>query len=169
MELAADGTTVLLTTQYLEETEQLAQTVVVVDRGKVVASGTPDELKRTAGGERVDITINARADRAAAAAALSGVGRTDLQVDDSTHTVSAAVPAGAGAKALVDIIRRLDDNGIPIEDITLRRPSLEDAFLALTDRRGLDGQAAVAAPAAAAPPAAADAAPHAELVKGSRL
>jgi ABC-2 type transport system ATP-binding protein len=141
-DLAAGGTSILLTTQYLEETEQLAQAVVVVDRGKVVASGTPDELKRAVGGERVLLTMSTPADRATAAASLAAasltVGRVSPQVDDAAHTVSVAVPAGTGARALTEIVRRLDEQGIVIDDVTLRRPTLDDAFLALTHQGGPD-------------------------------
>jgi len=140
-DLVADGTTVLLTTQYLEEADQLAQDIVVIDRGKVIAHGTSDELKTQVGGDRLEIVVTAGSELGAAAASLRAVSDGDATIDDDTRRVTA--PVSGGSTVLVDAVRSLDAAGIKIDDLVLRRPTLDDVFLTLT------GHAAdeVAAPA----------------------
>ncbi len=152
-----DGATVLLTTQYLEEADALASRIAVVDRGKVIASGTSDELKARVGGERIEVVINDRAqldDAArvlgvALAAAVDGVpvdpASIAVQRDDAHRRLSG--PARGGAARLVHVLRELDGAGIRLDDVALRRPTLDDVFLALT---GHDASAPVAGEPSAA-------------------
>jgi ABC-2 type transport system ATP-binding protein len=129
-ELAAEGRTLLLTTQYLEEADQLADRIAVVDAGRVIAEGTPDELKSQVGGERIEITLTPGADLAAAAATLRGRAAGPVEVDAAQRKVVAPVSATAGmATALV---RSLDQAGIAVDSLTVQRPSLNDVFLSLT-------------------------------------
>jgi daunorubicin resistance ABC transporter ATP-binding subunit len=129
-DLVADGTDVLLTTQYLEEADRLARHVAIVDHGRVVAAGTPDELKDRAGRDVVEVRPRSAGDLPAVegvfAAVAADVPRTDLD----TQRVSAPVDGGAGELAAV--IRLLDERGIAIDDVGLRRPTLDEVFLALT-------------------------------------
>ncbi|WP_433797356.1 ATP-binding cassette domain-containing protein [Actinoplanes sp. CA-252034] len=120
-EVAARGTTVLLTTQYLDEADQLASEITVVDHGRVIAQGTPEKLKRQVGGDRVTITV--RGDLDEAARRLGG------DVDQDERSITVEVTSG-----LIDVVRALDDLGIAVEDLQLRRPTLDEAFLALTDK-----------------------------------
>jgi ABC-2 type transport system ATP-binding protein len=129
-ELAAEGRTLLLTTQYLEEADQLAGRIAVVDAGRVIAEGTPDELKSLVGGERIEVTLTPGADLAIAAATLGGRATGPVEVDEVQRKVSAPVSATAGlATALV---RSLDQAGIAVDSLTVHRPSLNDVFLSLT-------------------------------------
>jgi ABC-2 type transport system ATP-binding protein len=129
-ELAAEGRTLLLTTQYLEEADQLADRIAVVDAGKVIAEGTPDELKSRVGGERIEITLTPGADLAAAAATLRGRAAGPVEVDAAQRKVVAPVSATAGmATALV---RSLDQAGVAVDSLTVHRPSLNEVFLSLT-------------------------------------
>jgi ABC-2 type transport system ATP-binding protein len=129
-ELAAEGRTLLLTTQYLEEADQLAGRIAVVDAGQVIAEGTPDELKSLVGGERIELTLTPGADLAAAAATLSGRAAGPVEVDVVQRKVTAPVSATAGlATALV---RSLDQAGVAVDSLTVHRPSLNDVFLSLT-------------------------------------
>ncbi|MFB4270817.1 ATP-binding cassette domain-containing protein [Nonomuraea sp. GTA35] len=130
-ELVADGTTVLLTTQYLDEADHLADAVAVVDHGQVIATGTPDELKATIG-DRLDVTLEDPAALPAAATvlnALTGTGPTTTGAD----RLSVTLP-GTGLR-LADIVRELDHAGVAAADVSLRRPTLDEVFLRLTDRR----------------------------------
>ncbi len=129
-DLVADGTTVLLTTQYLEEADQLAQDIVVIDRGTVIAHGTSDALKTQVGGDRLEIVVHAGSDLGAAVAALRKVSDGDASVDAVTRRVTA--PVSGGSTVLVDAVRVLDDAGVAIDDLALRRPTLDDVFLTLT-------------------------------------
>jgi ABC-2 type transport system ATP-binding protein len=129
-ELVAGGTTLLLTTQYMEEAERLAHRIVVVDSGKVIAEGTADELKATIGGERLEIVVADGARLGEARDALAAVGSGEPSVD--THTRRVTVPVRRGSAALVDALRRLDADGIEVQDVGLRRPTLDDVFLTLT-------------------------------------
>ncbi|MFD9946371.1 ATP-binding cassette domain-containing protein [Nonomuraea sp. NPDC059023] len=129
-ELVADGTTVLLTTQYLDEADQLADDIAVVDHGKVIATGTPDELKATIG-DRLDVTLEDPAATPEAATVLNTLAGTEPTTADGRLTV--ALPA-TGPR-LADIVRGLDHAGVAAADVSLRRPTLDEVFLRLTDRK----------------------------------
>ncbi|QJT03733.1 ATP-binding cassette domain-containing protein [Streptomyces asoensis] len=153
--LVSGGTTLLLTTQYLEEADHLAHDIAVVDHGRVIARGTSDQLKARTGGERVEVVVHDRGHIATAAEVLAGFGKGETTVEQ--HTRKLTVPVTGGAKLLAEVIRELDTRGIEIDDIGLRRPTLDDVFLSLTghvaetkaeedeenrqnDRRGQSGQ-----------------------------
>ncbi|MFJ9703913.1 ATP-binding cassette domain-containing protein [Streptomyces sp. NPDC101234] len=129
-QLVSGGTTLLLTTQYLEEADHLAHDIAVVDQGKVIAKGTSDQLKARTGGERVEVVVHERDHIQTAADVLRGFGKGDTTVEE--HTRKLTVPVTGGAKLLAEIIRELDTRGIEIDDIALRRPTLDDVFLSLT-------------------------------------
>ncbi|MFI0998979.1 ATP-binding cassette domain-containing protein [Streptomyces galbus] len=129
-QLVSGGTTLLLTTQYLEEADHLAHDIAVVDHGRVIARGTSDQLKARTGGERVEVVVHEREAMATAAEVLRGFGKGDTTVED--HTRKLTVPVTGGAKLLAEVIRELDGRGIEIDDIGLRRPTLDDVFLSLT-------------------------------------
>ena len=129
-DLVAGGTTILLTTQYLEEADQLANIVAVMDRGRVIASGTPDELKGRAGGTRLEVTVAADGSVEEAVAVLARVGSDEPHIDRDGRTVSVAAPEGVGV--LVNAVRDLDTASISIDDMAVRRPTLDDVFLQLT-------------------------------------
>ncbi|MEU6027310.1 ATP-binding cassette domain-containing protein [Streptomyces tauricus] len=129
-QLVSGGTTLLLTTQYLEEADHLAHDICVVDHGKVIARGTSDQLKARTGGERVEVVVHDREHIATAAEVLRGFGKGETTVED--HTRRLTVPVSGGAKLLAEVIRELDARGIEIDDIGLRRPTLDDVFLSLT-------------------------------------
>ena len=133
-EIAASGTTVLLTTQYLDEADQLASRITVLDHGRVVANGSPAELKRQVGGDRVTVTLPAREPLEDAARKLSDAVGEPPVIDAEARTVTFEV--GAGVVALADIVRALDQLGIAPEDLVLRRPTLDEAFLAMTGKDG---------------------------------
>ncbi|WP_030544856.1 daunorubicin resistance protein DrrA family ABC transporter ATP-binding protein [Streptomyces albus] len=129
-ELVAGGTTLLLTTQYLEEADQLAHDICVIDHGKVIARGTSDQLKARTGGERVEVVVHERDQVTTATEVLNGFGKGELSVDDHTRRIT--VPVTGGAKLLAEVIRELDGRGVEIDDIGLRRPTLDDVFISLT-------------------------------------
>ncbi|MFE9901603.1 daunorubicin resistance protein DrrA family ABC transporter ATP-binding protein [Streptomyces achromogenes] len=129
-QLVSGGTTLLLTTQYLEEADHLAHDIAVVDHGRVIAQGTSDQLKARTGGERVEVVVQDRQRMAAAVEVLRGFGKGETTVEE--HTRRLTVPVTGGAKLLAEIIRELDTRGIGIDDIGLRRPTLDDVFLSLT-------------------------------------
>jgi len=138
--LVTDGTSLLLTTQNLEEADLLADNIVVIDHGKVIAEGTADQLKAQVGGERLEITV-VDGDQLAAARELLeplGVGKASLE----THRRSLLMPVSGGAAVLTEALRRLDDAAIALDDVGLRRPTLDDVFLSLTGRAAdqADGQ-----------------------------
>jgi ABC-2 type transport system ATP-binding protein len=143
--LAADGTTVLLTTQYLDEADRIAGQIVIVNQGRVTAQGTPDDLKNALGG-RVDVVLSdATADGdalSAAAAVLAAIAGSKPQVDPDTGRLTAAITAGA--MTLPELVRRLDAAGVAAEDVSIRRPTLDEVFLAETDA-GHDRETEVAA------------------------
>ncbi|GII58286.1 daunorubicin resistance protein DrrA family ABC transporter ATP-binding protein [Planotetraspora thailandica] len=128
--LVATGCTVLLTTQYLEEADRLASKVVVVDAGRAVAEGTPDELKSALGDDRVDVVLRDADQVQAAAAVLDHVGAAPPEIDREAQRVS--VPVRDRAGALAEIVRALEAAGLTAEDVTLRRPTLDEVFLHLT-------------------------------------
>ncbi|MGW0534287.1 ATP-binding cassette domain-containing protein [Streptomyces sp. NPDC003032] len=126
--LVGGGATVLLTTQYLEEADQLADRVSVIDGGRVIAEGTPDELKAKLGGDRIDVVVRDAADLARAAELLPGA----ATVDADRRLASA--PVTDRMEALTGVVRALDGAGIEAEDVALRRPTLDEVFLSLTGR-----------------------------------
>jgi ABC-2 type transport system ATP-binding protein len=129
--LVAGGTTLLLTTQYLDEADELADEIVVIDRGLVIAAGTAEELKSRVGGDVLEFTVPDRAAVPGAVAAIAKIGEGEPQADEETGVVSVGV-GGRGSDALIEAVRGLDGAGVPIRGLTLRRPSLDDVFLALT-------------------------------------
>jgi ABC-2 type transport system ATP-binding protein len=131
-ELVDDGTTVLLTTQYLEEADRLADRIIVMDRGRVVADGTSDELKASYRGDRLELRLATAADVPAALGALAGLSPHEPTADEVHGVVTVAVEDGAAA--LPTVVRRLDDASIPLSAVSIRRPSLDDVFLTLTGR-----------------------------------
>jgi len=146
-ELVAEGTTVLLTTQYMEEAEHLADRIVVIDTGRVVARGTADELKDHLGGNVLAIRVTGRADLERAASLVAGLGRAVPRIDRDRMQVS--LPISGGAKTLIAAGRVLDDAGIALDDLGIRRPSLDDVFLALTGHGTRSGDGVVARSSAA--------------------
>jgi ABC-2 type transport system ATP-binding protein len=140
-DLVAEGATLLLTTQYLDEADELADTIVVIDHGVVIARGTSSELKAQIGGDVIEFTVPDRGDVGAAAEAVAALGERAPDVDDQTQLVSVRVGA-RGSDALVDAVRRLDAARVTIAGLSLRRPSLDDVFLALTGRPADDDTAA---------------------------
>ena len=136
--LTREGTTVLLTTQYLDEADHLADHVAVVDSGQVIASGSPAELKSALGGEQVDVVVARPDDLSAAAAALRRACGAEPRVEPDRRRV--AVPAGDGVRSLTSAVRELEAAGIAIEDVGLRRPTLDEVFLRLTDHRPGDDE-----------------------------
>jgi ABC-2 type transport system ATP-binding protein len=134
-ELVDEGTTVLLTTQYLEEADELADRIVVIDHGLVIAEGTSDQLKARVGGDVIEVTIADR-DRVREGAELvvqaAGGGATEVQINKAVGKVTVRVNDGPGV--LADTIRLLDAAGLAIADLALRKPTLDDVFLTLTGR-----------------------------------
>ncbi|MGW9132949.1 ATP-binding cassette domain-containing protein [Streptomyces sp. NPDC055681] len=129
-ELVAGGTTLLLTTQYLEEADRLAHDICVIDHGLVIARGTSDQLKAQTGGERVEVVVHQPDQIDPARAVLAHLGKGEVTL--TQHTRKLTVPVSGGAKLLAEIIRDLDSRGVEIDDIGLRRPTLDDVFLSLT-------------------------------------
>ena len=130
--LVGRGATVLLTTQYLEEADRLARHVVIVDHGRVIAAGTPDELKDRAGTNVIEVRPRSGGDLPAVEEALSKIGCEEAHTDMDTQRVSARVEGGADQ--LRDIVRTLDERNIDVDDVGLRRPTLDEVFLAVTGR-----------------------------------
>jgi daunorubicin resistance ABC transporter ATP-binding subunit len=137
-DLATGGTTLLLTTQYLEEADRLASQVAVIDGGVVVAEGSPDQLKAKVGDDRLTLTLAPGADAALAVAALSAHATGPVTIGAGGLQVTAAVPARDGVTT--DVVRALDSAGVRVTDIAVRRPSLDDVFLTLTGREGAEEQ-----------------------------
>ncbi|MEU1483196.1 ATP-binding cassette domain-containing protein [Streptomyces sp. NPDC005752] len=129
-ELVAGGTTLLLTTQYLEEADHLAHDICVIDHGKVIARGTSDALKARTGGERVEVVVHQPDQIEPARSVLATYGKGEISV--AQHTRKLTVPVTGGAKLLAEVIRDLDTRGVEIDDIGLRRPTLDDVFISLT-------------------------------------
>jgi ABC-2 type transport system ATP-binding protein len=128
--LVREGATLLLTTQYLEEADALADTIAVVDRGKIIARGTADQLKAQVGGERIEVVVRERADIPRAVELLERDCHGQSTLDE--HTRKLTIPSGNGAQSLVQVVRDFDEAGVLIDDIGLRRPTLDDVFLTLT-------------------------------------
>jgi ABC-2 type transport system ATP-binding protein len=128
--LVQNGTDVLLTTQYLDEADHLASRVVIIDRGRVVASGTPKELKQRAGRSVIEVHVRSVEELPQVAAILGDMDHGEPQVDDTTRRVSVSVEAGVDR--LREALSRLEAAGAEVEDITLRPPTLDEVFLSLT-------------------------------------
>jgi ABC-2 type transport system ATP-binding protein len=129
-ELAAEGTTLLLTTQYLEEADQLAQRVAVIDGGRVIAEGTPDQLKASIGGAHLDVVLAAGSDLEAAIVAIKPYATGSVQPDHEGLRLS--VPVAASEGLTTRVVRALDLAGVQVNDVTIQRASLDDVFLSLT-------------------------------------
>jgi ABC-2 type transport system ATP-binding protein len=134
--LAADGTTVLLTTQHLDEADNLADRIVVIDHGRVIADGTPAQLKAKVGGERVQLTVAAESHLGTAASVLARHATEEPRLDSGARVVEA--PVTGAARRLPEIVRDLDAAGVLLDDLAIRHPSLDDVFLTLTGRTSHD-------------------------------
>jgi ABC-2 type transport system ATP-binding protein len=128
--LVAGGTTVVLTTQYLDEADQLADQICVIDRGSVIAEGSPDELKSRLGGDRIDIVLHHATDLAAAATIVERAAGASAQVDLDLRRISA--PVSDRVAAMADIFAAMTGSGIAVEDLAVRRPTLDEVFMELT-------------------------------------
>ena len=132
--LVKQGTDVLLTTQYLDEADNLASHIVIIDHGRVVAAGTPAELKRRIGGKVIEVHVRHDDDVARVAQALRRLDHGDVRIDDATRQVS--VSADRGGPVLMNALRAVEDAGVDVEDVALRQPRLDEVFLTLTGRPG---------------------------------
>ena len=145
--LVRDGTTVILTTQYLEEADRLADDIVVLDHGRMVAHGTPAELKARIGEDRVDVTVVDTGELVPAAGALASFAAAEASIDRDRLVVTAPIVAGT---RLIDVVRALDEAGIDAVDVDRRQATLDDVFLSLTGGRGgRDGDGSAEPPATA--------------------
>jgi ABC-2 type transport system ATP-binding protein len=129
-ELVSGGATLLLTTQYMEEADRLADNIVVIDRGRSIAEGTADKLKAQVGGERIDITVENETDLSKATAILTELAVCEVAVDEKTRSLTTRVTDGPAS--LIEALRLLEDGKVSLIDAGLRRPTLDDVFLALT-------------------------------------
>jgi ABC-2 type transport system ATP-binding protein len=136
-ELVGGGATLLLTTQYLEEADRLANSIVVIDHGKVIARGTADELKSQIGGERLELTVSTAAELPATVEVLRKVGIAEPSVDERTRAAGVAMQGGSAV--LIEALRQLDAAGVVVKDVGIRRPTLDDVFLSLTGHAAADG------------------------------
>jgi ABC-2 type transport system ATP-binding protein len=129
-DLTASGTTVLLTTQYMEEADQLANYIFVIDHGHIITQGTPEQLKRQIGGDILELHLVNHQEATSAAKLLKGIGKDEPHVDETSGIVT--LPVEGGATILVDVVRKFDAANVKLKDIMLRRASLDDVFLKLT-------------------------------------
>jgi ABC transporter DrrB family efflux protein len=152
-ELVSVGTTVLLTTQYMEEAEHLADSIVVLDKGSVIAAGTAEQLKAQVGGAMLEARVSNPADLDRAAALLKAFDGAAVRVDADERLIS--VPTSGGTRFLVAAGRQFEDEAIALDDLGIRRPSLDEVFLSLTGKAAEDPPPVATAPASAKPPTAA--------------
>ena len=138
-DLVADGTTLLLTTQYLEEADHLSDTIVVMDVGRVIAEGTSDELKARVGGERLELRVADPAEVQVAVDAVIALASGDPHVDPATRQIT--VPVTNGQQLLAEAVRRLDADKVQVTELALRRPTLDEVFLSLTGHPAEDREA----------------------------
>ena len=141
--LVKQGTDVLLTTQYLDEADNLASHVVIIDHGRVVAAGTPAELKRRIGGKVIEVHVRHEDDVARVAGVLREFDHGDVRIDDATRRVSVSVDSGG--PVLMNALRAVEDAGLEVEDVALRQPKLDEVFLTLTGRPEADAALEAAA------------------------
>jgi ABC-2 type transport system ATP-binding protein len=142
--LVGRGTDVLLTTQYLDEADNLASHVVIIDHGRVVAAGTPSELKRRIGGKVIEVHVRHEEDVARVALALGRLDHGHARIDEATHQVSVSVEGGG--PVLMNALRAVEEAGIEVEDVALRQPKLDEVFLTLTGQPGAGASLETAAP-----------------------
>ncbi|MGH9119672.1 MAG: ATP-binding cassette domain-containing protein [Acidimicrobiales bacterium] len=138
-ELVGRGATLMLTTQYLEEADVLADEILVIDHGRAIAHGTSDQLKSEVGGERIEVTVAEIETVPAAQSVLAQLAVGEIQISD--HGRSLTAPITGGAAVLTAALRQLDDQGVALQDVGLRRPTLDDVFLALTGHHAEDEEA----------------------------
>jgi ABC-2 type transport system ATP-binding protein len=138
-ELQQEGTTLMLTTQYLEEADQLADRIAVIDHGSLIAEGTSDQLKAQIGGEVLELHVEDHGDLERVSASMAGIGTGEPNIDADAGAVR--IPVGnRGPATLLDGVRRLDENNLQVAEIALHRPTLDDVFLSLTGRSAEDGE-----------------------------
>jgi ABC-2 type transport system ATP-binding protein len=133
--LVAEGTTVLLTTQYLDEADRLSDTIAVIDHGRLIAEGTSDELKDRLGGERLEVRLDDGADPQVAVQALSSMSNEPPSAEGGLVSLSVRERGGA----IVEAVRRLSEVGVGVDDLAMRRPTLDDVFLSLTGHAAEEG------------------------------
>jgi ABC-2 type transport system ATP-binding protein len=138
--LVADGTTILLTTQYLEEADRLADRIAVIDGGLLIAEGTASELKDRLGEDVVDVRIADAGRTMEVVELLRPLAAAEPRAEIAVGRIS--VPVHHGAGTLAEVVRRIDGAGLEVAELSLHRPSLDDVFLSLTGRRAEDGSAA---------------------------
>ncbi len=138
--LVAGGTTVLLTTQYLEEADELADRIMVIDHGKVIAEGTSEELKQRLGGDVVEVSVKRLTDLPQLVTAMGDLMTAQAKTDERNGRITIPVAGGTGSDLLLSIARRIDSSGVIVGDLGVRRPSLDDVFLSLTGHAATDDE-----------------------------